>query len=75
MDEDRKIIKGLGENNKVFKAQIRHLEKLLNQAISDQQEVKMTNNNELQKAKKVIDDLNRKVVSVVTQVLLSTKII
>ncbi|GKD28413.1 hypothetical protein Tco_1239191 [Tanacetum coccineum] len=39
------------------------LEKSLNQAISGQQEVMMTNNNELQKAKEVIDDLNRKVVS------------
>nr|GEV93914.1 hypothetical protein [Tanacetum cinerariifolium] len=61
MDEDNKIIEGLRENNKVLKAQIRHLEKSLNQSISDQQEVKMTNNNELQKAKEFIDDLNRKV--------------
>ncbi|GKB78647.1 hypothetical protein Tco_0945542, partial [Tanacetum coccineum] len=55
MDEDNKIIKGLRENNEVLKAQIRHLKKSLNQAISGQQEVKMTNNNELEKAKEVID--------------------
>ncbi|GKC78414.1 hypothetical protein Tco_1129188, partial [Tanacetum coccineum] len=63
MDEDSKIIEGLRENNEVLKAQIRHLEKSLNQAIAGQQEVKMTNNNELQKAKEVIDDLNKKVTS------------
>nr|GEX39281.1 hypothetical protein [Tanacetum cinerariifolium] len=63
MDEDSKIIEGLRENNEVLKAQIRHLEKSLNQAIAGQQEVKMTNNNELQKAKEVIDDLNKEVAS------------
>lgn len=63
MDEDSKIIEGLRENNEVLRAQIRHLEKSLNQAIAGQEEVKMTNNNELQKSKEVIDDLNKKVTS------------
>ncbi|PWA76847.1 golgin candidate 4 [Artemisia annua] len=63
MDEDSKIIEGLRENNEVLRAQVRHLEKSLNQAISGQEEVKMTNSNELQKAKEVIDDLNKKVAS------------
>ena len=63
MDEDSKIIEGLRENNEVLRAQIRHLEKSLNQAIAGQEEVKTTNNHELQKAKEVIDDLNKKVAS------------
>ncbi|XP_071691103.1 golgin candidate 4-like [Rutidosis leptorrhynchoides] len=61
MDEDSKIIEGLRENNEILRAQIRHLEKSLNQAIAGQEEVKMMNNNELQKSKEVIDDLNKKV--------------
>lgn len=63
MDEDSKIIEGLRENNEVLKAQIRHLEKSLNQAIVGQEEVKLTNNIELQKSKEIIDDLNKKVAS------------
>ncbi|KAI3829253.1 hypothetical protein L1987_03371 [Smallanthus sonchifolius] len=63
MDEDSKIIEGLRENNEMLKAQIRHLEKSLNQAVADQEEVKLTNNIELQKSKETIDDLNKKVVS------------
>ncbi|KAK1418666.1 hypothetical protein QVD17_27811 [Tagetes erecta] len=63
MDEDSKIIEGLRENNELLKAQIRHLEKSLNQAIVGQEEVKLTNNIELQKSKEIIDDLNKKVAS------------
>ncbi|XP_076903461.1 golgin candidate 4-like isoform X2 [Bidens hawaiensis] len=63
MDEDSKIIEGLRENNEMLKAQIRHLEKSLNQAIAGQEEVKLTNNIELQKSKETIDDLSKKVVS------------
>ncbi|XP_076910394.1 golgin candidate 4-like [Bidens hawaiensis] len=63
MDEDSKIIEGLRENNEMLKAQIRHLEKSLNQAIAGQEEVKLTNNIELQKSKETIDDLNKKVAS------------
>ncbi|KAK9068323.1 hypothetical protein SSX86_012434 [Deinandra increscens subsp. villosa] len=63
MDEDSKIIEGLRENNEILKAQIRHLEKSLNQALDGQEEVKLTNNIELQKSKEIIDDLNKKVAS------------
>ncbi|KAJ0483923.1 hypothetical protein HanIR_Chr13g0670061 [Helianthus annuus] len=63
MDEDSKIIEGLREDNEILKAQIRHLEKSLNQAIAGQEEVRLTNNTELQKAKETIDDLNKKVAS------------
>ncbi|KAL8238426.1 hypothetical protein R6Q59_024812 [Mikania micrantha] len=63
MEEDSKIIEGLRENNELLKAQIRHLEKSLNQAIDGQEDVKLTNNIELQKSKEMIDDLNKKVTS------------
>ncbi|KAI7735329.1 hypothetical protein M8C21_029746, partial [Ambrosia artemisiifolia] len=68
MDEDSKIIEGLRENNEMLKAQIRHLEKSLNQAIAGQEEVKSTNNLELQKSKETIDDLNKKVASLKSMV-------
>ncbi|XP_024996164.1 golgin candidate 4 isoform X3 [Cynara cardunculus var. scolymus] len=63
MDEDSKIIEGLRENNENLRAQIRHLEKSLDRALAGQEEVKMTNNNELQKSKEIIDDLSKKVAS------------
>ncbi|KAF5953132.1 hypothetical protein HYC85_011076 [Camellia sinensis] len=63
MDEDSKIIEELKEKNEYKRLQILHLEKALKQAIAGQEEVKMINNNELQKYKEIIDDLNRKLTS------------
>lgn len=63
MDEDSKIIEGLREHNEYLKAQIRQLEKSLNQAIVGQEEVKMINSSELLKSREIIDDLNKKVAS------------
>lgn len=63
MDEDSKIIEGLRANNENLRAQIRHLEKSLDQAVAGQEEVKMTNSNELQKSREIIDDLSKKVAS------------
>lgn len=60
MDEDSKIIEELRENNEYQRAQILHLEKALKQAIAGQDEVRLTNNNELQKSKEIIDDLNKR---------------
>lgn len=60
MDEDSKIIEELRENNELQRAQILHLEKALKQAVASQEEVKMSNNNEIQKSKELIDDVNRK---------------
>lgn len=60
MDEDSKIIEELRENNELQRAHILHLEKALKQAVASQEEVKMSNNNEIQKSKELIDDLNRK---------------
>lgn len=60
MDEDSKIIEELRENNEYQRAQILHLEKALRQAVANQEEFKISNNNEIQKSKELIDDLNRK---------------
>lgn len=60
MDEDSRVIDELRQNNEYQRAQILHLEKSLNQAITTQKEVEISSNNELQKSKEIIDDLNRK---------------
>ncbi|XP_022770506.1 golgin candidate 4-like isoform X2 [Durio zibethinus] len=60
MDEDSKIIEELRESNEYRRAQIAHLEKALKLAVANQEEVKMMNNNEIQKSKEIIDDLNKK---------------
>ncbi|MBA0592411.1 hypothetical protein Gorai_009393, partial [Gossypium raimondii] len=60
MDEDSKIIEELRESNEYQRAQISRLEKALKLAMAGQEEAKMTNNNELQKSKEIIDDLNKK---------------
>ncbi|KAL7238992.1 hypothetical protein ACSBR2_004982 [Camellia fascicularis] len=63
MDEDSKIIEELREKNEFLKLQKLNLEKALKQAIASQEEVKMTNNNELQRYEEIIDDLKRKLTS------------
>ncbi|KAL6126246.1 hypothetical protein ACLB2K_074297 [Fragaria x ananassa] len=63
MDEDSKIIEELRQANEHLKAQILHLEKALKKAIASQEDVKMINNNELQKSKELIDDLNKRLES------------
>ncbi|KAM1019311.1 hypothetical protein ACFX2C_040834 [Malus domestica] len=63
MDEDSKIIEELQESNEYQRAQIIHLEKALKQAIANQDQFKMSNNNEIQKSKEVIDDLNKRLES------------
>lgn len=60
MDEDSKIIEELRDSNNSLRAQISHLEGTLKQAISDQEKLKMANNNEVLKSREVIDDLNKK---------------
>ncbi|KAL2461517.1 Golgin candidate 4 [Abeliophyllum distichum] len=63
MDEDSKIIEELRATNEYQRVQILHLEKALRQAIGSQEEIKMSNNNELKKSKETIDELNRKLAS------------
>ncbi|TYG40869.1 hypothetical protein ES288_D12G128500v1 [Gossypium darwinii] len=60
MDEDSQIIEELRESNEYQRAQIARLEKALKLAMAGQEEAKMTNNNELQKSKEIVDDLNKK---------------
>ncbi|KAB2002991.1 hypothetical protein ES319_D11G102000v1 [Gossypium barbadense] len=60
MDEDSKVIEELLERNEYKRAQIAHLEKALNMAMANQEEVKLMNNNEIQKSKEIIDNLNKK---------------
>ncbi|KAG6786822.1 hypothetical protein POTOM_008439 [Populus tomentosa] len=60
MDEDIKIVEELRQSNEYQKAQILHLEKALKQAIAGQEEVRMMSNNEIQKSKEKIEDLNKR---------------
>lgn len=60
MDEDSKFIEELRETNEHQRARIVYLEKVLKQAVANQEEVKMIGNNEVQKLKEVVDDLNKK---------------
>lgn len=66
MDEDSKVIEELRENNEYQRAQILHLEKALKQAIASQEEIKLINNNEIQKSNEMIADLNRKLANCLT---------
>lgn len=63
MDEDSKIIEELRGINEQQRVQIARLEKALKQSILRQEEIRMSNNNELVKAKETIDELNRKLTS------------
>ncbi|KAH1080986.1 hypothetical protein J1N35_020747 [Gossypium stocksii] len=60
LDEDSKVIEELRERNEYQRAQIAHLEKALNMAMANQEEVKLMNNKEIQKSKEIIDNLNKK---------------
>ncbi|KAL8495090.1 hypothetical protein ACS0TY_019306 [Phlomoides rotata] len=68
MDEDSKIIEELRGINEHQRFQISRLEKALKQAIATQDEIKMSNNNELVKAKETIDELNRKLTSCINTI-------
>lgn len=60
MDEDSKVIEELRGINEHQRVQISRLELALKQAMLSQEEIKMSNNSELVKAKETIDELNRK---------------
>lgn len=68
MDEDSKIIEQLRETNEYQRAQILRLEKALKQAIANQEEIKTSNNSEIQKSKEIIDDLNKKLANCMTTI-------
>lgn len=63
MDEDGKIIEELRAHVEYQKATILNLERALQQARAHQEEVKMMNDQELQKSKEIIDDLKKKLKS------------
>ncbi|XP_075510785.1 golgin candidate 4-like isoform X1 [Primulina tabacum] len=63
MDEDNKIIVELREANEYQRVQILQLEKALKQAVGSEEEIKMSNINELKKCKEIIEELNRKLTS------------
>ncbi|XP_010544775.1 PREDICTED: golgin candidate 4 [Tarenaya hassleriana] len=60
MDEDSRLIEELRKANEYQRSQILQLEKALKQAIASQENIKMSNDTEIQKSKEVIDDLNQK---------------
>ncbi|XP_020538477.1 golgin candidate 3 isoform X2 [Jatropha curcas] len=68
MDEDSKIIEELRESNEYQKAQILHLEKALKQAIAKQEEVRMINDNEIQRSREIIEDLNKKLAKCISTI-------
>ncbi|CAI8613215.1 unnamed protein product [Vicia faba] len=68
MDEDTKIIEELRDSNNYLKAQIFHLEKVLKQATSDQEKLKMANSSEVLKSREVIDDLNKKLTNCISTI-------
>ncbi|XP_059651321.1 golgin candidate 4-like isoform X5 [Cornus florida] len=63
MDEDCQIIEELRESNENLRAQILHLQKTLREAIASQEEVKTIKEDELQKSREIISDLNKKLAS------------
>lgn len=63
MDEDSKIIEELRASCDYQSSKILSLEKALQQAITDQEEVKKNNNDELQKSKEMVNDLKEKLSS------------
>ncbi|KAJ1443528.1 putative golgin candidate 3 [Sesbania bispinosa] len=60
MDEDSRIIEELRDSNNYLRDQISHLERTLKQATTNQEKLKMENNDEILKSREIIDDLNKK---------------
>ncbi|KFK37397.1 hypothetical protein AALP_AA4G251800 [Arabis alpina] len=60
MDEDSRLIEELRQTNEYQRSQILGLDKALKQAIANQEEIKSSNDHEIQKSKGIIEDLNQK---------------
>lgn len=60
MDEDSRLIEELRQTNEYQRSQISHLEKSLKQAISNQEDNRLSNDNQIRKLKDTVDDLNQK---------------
>ncbi|KAF8108521.1 hypothetical protein N665_0108s0056 [Sinapis alba] len=60
MDEDSQLIEELRHTNEYQRSQISQLEKTLKQAMANQEDNRMSNDNQNRKLKETIDDLNLK---------------
>lgn len=60
MDEDSQLIEELRQTNEYQRSQISQLERTLKQAMANQEDNRMSNDNQNRKLKETIDDLNLK---------------
>ncbi|CAN7085651.1 unnamed protein product [Brassica oleracea var. botrytis] len=60
MDEDSQLIEELRQTNQYQRSQISQLEKTLKEAMSSQEDNRMSNDNQIRNLKETIDDLNQK---------------
>lgn len=60
MDEDSRLIEELRQTNEYQRCQISHLEKTLKQAMANQEDTRLSYDNEIRKLKETIGDLNQK---------------
>ncbi|KAK6920062.1 hypothetical protein RJ641_015966 [Dillenia turbinata] len=68
MDEDGRVIEELQKTTEYQNAKIVELELALNQAIATRKEVEMNNNNEAQKSREIINDLNKKLADCISTI-------
>uniref|UniRef100_A0A1J3IKS7 Golgin candidate 3 n=1 Tax=Noccaea caerulescens TaxID=107243 RepID=A0A1J3IKS7_NOCCA len=60
MDEDSQLIEQLRQTNQYQKSQISHLEKILKQAMANQEDTRLSYDNDHRKLKETIEDLHQK---------------
>ncbi|ESQ43922.1 hypothetical protein EUTSA_v10005812mg [Eutrema salsugineum] len=60
MDEDSRLIEELRQTNEYQRSQISQLEKTLKQAMANQEDNRLSNDNQIRKLKETVDDLNQK---------------
>ncbi|CAH2063217.1 unnamed protein product [Thlaspi arvense] len=60
MDEDSRLIEELRQSNEYQRSQISQLEKTLKQAMANQEDNRLSNDNQIRKLKETINDLNLK---------------
>ncbi|KAH9604150.1 hypothetical protein KSS87_010490 [Heliosperma pusillum] len=68
MDEDSKVIEELQQHVEYQKATISNLERALQQARASQEEFRIMNDHELQKSKEIIEDLKKKLGSLMSTI-------
>lgn len=60
MDEDSRLIEELRQTNEYQRSQISQFEKSLKQAIANQEDNRLSNDNQIRKLKETVEDLNQK---------------